>query len=159
MTTDVKQNEAIGVPLGRVASGVYILTAADGEEKVGMIGSWVMQTSFDPPGISVAVHPDRELYKLIEKTGKLTVNVISKDAVNLMQAFGKYSPDQFDKVGHDTTAHGVVLNDAIAVLECEVRDKTQPGDHVVFFAEVKDGKMLNPDQDPFVHLRKSGFSY
>jgi hypothetical protein len=43
----------IGEALGRIPSGVFIATAEEGSEKVGMLASWVQQAGFDPPTRSI----------------------------------------------------------------------------------------------------------
>ncbi len=159
MTVDVPNKEAIEFPLGRVVSGVYILTASDGKNQAGMMASWVAQAGFEPPAVSVAVHPDREVFKIIEKTKKFTLNSITKDNFDIMKAFGKYSPDQFDSVNHDKTQYGAVLKDGISAIHCELKNTADAFDHKVLIAEVVNGVTLNQDLEPFVHIRKSGFSY
>src|SRR5687768_10430199 len=99
--------ENIGAAIGRIASGVYIITAKNNEHKAGMLASWVMQAGFEPPSITVAVHPDRELYKIIEETGRFTVNVISNANMDLMKTFAKFSPNQFDEVECKETECGI----------------------------------------------------
>lgn len=159
MAEQVANKENIGQALGRIPSGVFIITAKSGGQKVGMLASWIMQSGFEPPCVSVAVHPDRELYKAVEETGVFSINVLSNENMNLMKAFGKYSPDQFDGVDFADSEWGLVLNEAVAVLHCKLKEKVEGSDHHTLIAEVQDGLYLNPDQDPMVHLRKSGFHY
>ncbi len=159
MSEALTGKETIGEAIGRIASGVYIITAEAGEEKAGMLASWVMQTGFEPPTISAVIHPDRELYKLIEKTGRFTVNVISKENGNLMKVFSKYSPDQFEQVESVSTYCGIQLKAAIASMDCVVKERVHVTDHVLFVAEVVSGIMLNTNLAPMTHLRKSGFTY
>ena len=55
--TNDPTTQAIGAVLGRVPSGVFILTASDGQGKeTGMLASWVQQAGFDPPCDTVAVN-------------------------------------------------------------------------------------------------------
>jgi len=151
--------DAIGAAIGRIPSGVHIIIAKRGEQKIGMMGSWVTQVGFEPPCISVAVHPDREIYGAIEESGYFSVNVLSNENMNLMKAFSRYSPDQFDGVDFSETVPGVTLNEAVAVMHCQVKGKCEAADHHLFIGEVVDGAYLNHELAPMVHLRKSGFNY
>ena len=55
-------NNPILPVLGRVPSGVFILTASDGEgRETGMLASWVQQASFEPQQVTVAVNGTRYL--------------------------------------------------------------------------------------------------
>lgn len=151
--------DAIGAAIGRIPSGVFIITAQQGDEKVGMMGSWVGQASFEPPLVSLAVHPDREIYKTIQAAGRFSINVLSNENMNLMRAFSKYSPDQFDGVDFSATEYGLTLNESVAVMHCELKSIHEVGDHHLFIGEVKGGAYMNHELAPMIHLRKSGFNY
>lgn len=159
MTEQVANKEGIGAAIGRIPSGVFVVTARRGGEKIGMLGSWVMQAGFEPPSISVAVHPERELYAAIEESQAFSVNVLSNENMNLMKAFSRYSPDQFNEVEFTESEQGIVLNDAVAVLHCRLNNKLAAADHHLFIGEVVDGAHMDHEQAPMIHLRKSGFNY
>ena len=53
--------QTIGKALGRVPSGVYILTTHHEGQPLAMMASWVQQASFEPPTVGVAVAKDRPL--------------------------------------------------------------------------------------------------
>lgn len=155
---DVSKN-AIGEAIGRIPSGVFVITAQHGGEKYGMMGSWVMQAGFEPPSISVAIHPEREVYKAIQESKSFSVNVLSNENMNLMRAFSRYSPDQFNGVEITESPYGIALSEAVAVMHCELKNIYEVGDHHLFIGEVKEGAYLNHDLSPMIHLRKSGFNY
>jgi hypothetical protein len=75
MSNQVASKESIGAAIGRIPSGVFVITAQRGEQKIGMMASWVAQAGFEPPCISVAIHPEREIYAAIEESGRFSVNV------------------------------------------------------------------------------------
>lgn len=153
--------EDIGFAMGRIATGVYIVTAVESQShKVGMLASWVMQTGFEPPSVAIAVAPDRELFKAIEASGRFTVNVLPENANHLMKAFSHYKPDQFDQVAYQETGCGVILNDAVSAFHCKLHEVAGESlDHRVLIGIVDGGQVLNPNAKPYVHLRKTGFSY
>src|SRR5437763_11245331 len=47
--------------LGRIPSGLFILTARRGTQETGMLASWVQQCSFEPPLVMAAVRRGRVL--------------------------------------------------------------------------------------------------
>lgn len=153
------QNSAIGEAIGRIPSGVFIITAKHNGQKIGMMGSWVAQVGFEPPRITVAVHPDREIYKAIQESKTFSVNVLGNENMNLMRAFSKYSSDQFNGVDFAETPYGLTLNEAVAVMQCELKNIYEAGDHHLFVGEVKEGAYMNHELAPMVHIRKSGFNY
>lgn len=157
--TGINNKESIGQAIGRIPSGVFIITAKRGQEKIGMMGSWVAQVGFDPPRISVAIHPEREIYQVIQESKNFSVNVLSNENMNLMKAFSKYSPDQFNDMAITETPYGIALDEAVAVMHCELKDVCEAGDHHLFVGEVKQGAYMNHELAPMIHLRKSGFNY
>jgi flavin reductase (DIM6/NTAB) family NADH-FMN oxidoreductase RutF len=158
MTTAMTK-ETLGKALGRIVSGIYVVTAGSGEQQQGILASWIMQASFEPPRITLCVQQDREILKLLSTNKNFVVNVLSDENSNLMGRFAKYKPDQFDGLDLADHGHGPILNDAVAYLCCEVKEQWTAGDHDVILAEVVEGEILNPDLHPWTHLRKNGFSY
>jgi flavin reductase (DIM6/NTAB) family NADH-FMN oxidoreductase RutF len=159
--SDQASKEAIGKAIGRLPSGVSIITAGTGDQKAGMMASWIQQAGFEPPALMIAIHPDRHISQVIAKTGQLIVNIIPKGDKTLMKAFGKASDNPFEGLSYEECSQGsgIVLKDAVAALSCRVLEKVSATDHQVLVAEVQGAQVLNTDQEPFVHLRDSGFHY
>src|SRR4051794_23206839 len=87
--------QALAPVLGRVPSGLFILTATDGTRETGMLASWVMQCSFDPPRVSVAVRGDRDVCGWLGTGAAFTLNLIAEGQGSFLTHFGKgYDLDQ-----------------------------------------------------------------
>jgi hypothetical protein len=52
--------------LGKLSGGLYVVTAAQGTARSGMIASWVSQASFEPLGFTIAVAKDRAIESLMQ---------------------------------------------------------------------------------------------
>lgn len=148
--------------LGRIPSGIFIITARKGVEESAMLASWVQQASFAPPTLSVAVHKDRPISKVLTEDTAFAVNVLDETDQELYKHFVKgFPPDArpFEGIatrpGHLNT---IVLLEALAFLECRVRVRIDTGDHHLVVADVLDGAVLKEGQ-PRVHIRKTGLSY
>ncbi len=157
--TTATAKESIGRALGRISSGLYIVTMGTGEQKQGMLASWVMQAGFEPPVVTIAFQNDRDMLAKLESVGKVVINVLSDGNSNLMGRFGRYKPDQFEGLDIMEDDHGVILKDTVAYLCCRITQKWEAGDHTIVLATVEEGDMLNPDLQPWSHLRKNGFVY
>lgn len=151
--------EQIGKALGRIPSGLFIITAQHGDRKVGMLASWVQQVSFEPPTVMVCVHPERELYSLIQETGRFCVNVMGAGNKALFKPFSRYVPDQFDQTPHTPVEEGIILDDCVAALQCRLKQVVEAGDHHLALAEVVNGRMMHPENEPSTHTRADGFQY
>lgn len=150
------------VAVGKIPSGLFIVTAAQGDRKEGYLGSWIQQASFSPLLLNLAIRPGRPCYDLIHATGRLCINVVGHKNGGMMKPF--WSPDSgtdpFAGLEWSRTERGnIVLASALATLECELRSAVTPGDHELLFVEVVEGHMLQPDDKPLSHVRKSGLGY
>ena len=55
--------------VGKIPSGIFILTTGHGPDASAMLVSFVQQLSREPICIGVAIHRDREIANVIQHTG------------------------------------------------------------------------------------------
>ena len=149
--------------IGRIPSGLFILTARNGEHEAGMLASWVQQCGFTPLQLSVALAKDRPLVRwLVDDNVPLVVNVLPEGATKLVAHFGKgFDPGEPAFDGVDAVrdrAAAPVLTAATAFVECRVAGWADATDHIVFILEAVGGAVLT-DGKPAVHTRKNGLKY
>jgi 3-hydroxy-9,10-secoandrosta-1,3,5(10)-triene-9,17-dione monooxygenase reductase component len=131
--------------LGRVPSGVFILVAGDGNgRRTGLLTSWVQQASFEPPQVTIAVPKGDNL---------------------LFRHFSKgFDPNADAFVGIDVVPANnglVALSSALATMEGSVCGQMDAGDHRILLVTITNA-VVHKDltqSEPFVHVRKNGFSY
>ena len=149
--------------LGRIPSGIFILTTGKGKQSTGMLASWVQQAGFDPPMVTVAVRQDRYIADWIAETGRFTLNQVAAGNKGLLKHFGKgFDPDEEAFKGIeliDNHNDSLILKQALAFLSCEVAGSIDSGDHRIFLARVIEGQRLDHEAEPMVHLRRSGSHY
>jgi flavin reductase (DIM6/NTAB) family NADH-FMN oxidoreductase RutF len=154
----------IGKALGRVPSGVFILTTQYEGQPLAMMASWVQQAAFAPPAVSVAIAQDRPAVIPLRAAGAtFALSVLADGDTPLMKKYARGIPagvDPFAGVKTRRTAGGAtVLADALAYLECRVLSVcTFGGDHDLYVAEVTAGELLR-DGPSFMHVRGNGFHY
>ncbi|HEX6881970.1 MAG TPA: flavin reductase family protein [Planctomycetota bacterium] len=148
--------------LGRVPTGLYVVTTLKDGRPLGFVGSFLMQASFEPPAISVAIAKGREHLAAIRAHGRFAVSVLDDGSRELMSAFfRRHEPGSspFDALAHQPTPGGLpVLAQALAWLECRVSGEHESGDHVLVLGTVEHGALLRQG-DPAIHLRKNGLGY
>lgn len=154
--------EEIGSSLGKIPSGVGVLTSKDGAEESAMLASWFQQAAFEPPMITVAVNKSRPIQALIEASKKFCVSVFHTNQKDLFSHFAKgFEPgvDPFDGIGVERrTTECAVISDAMNYLDCELISSVDAGDHTVYLGRVIDAGVLN-DGKSMVHTRSNGFRY
>jgi len=147
--------------VGRIIGSLCVVTATQGEIKTGMLASWVTQASFNPPGLTIAVAKDRAMENLTHTSNPFIVNILAEGREIRKHFMKVYEPGQDRFKGLDITEGngGVILNGALAYLECTVQSRMEVGDHWLVYATVNDGKVLNQDGMTAVHHRKSASFY
>lgn len=148
--------------LGKVPSGLFIVTAAREDKRAAFLGSFVQQASFEPVIFSIAVHPDRYPYSLISKSKRFALNVVPENDEILLKTFAKgHGPetDPISGVDHEYFQGMPLLKDAIGGAVFEVVSEIKPGDHAIVFGRALDGKIFHADKKPWVHVRKSAKNY
>lgn len=152
----------LAAALGRIPSGLFILTARLAEAESGILTSWVQQCAFQPPHISLALKRERPISAWLTEGVPFTLNILDDSQTDMIAHFGRgfalHEP-AFEGLELERLEHGgPVLQEALAYLECRVRGRYPVSDHELFIAEVVGGRMLS-DAQPMVHTRKSGFHY
>ncbi len=145
--------------LGRISSGLYIITAQKGDVTSAMLASWVMQASFEPLGLTIAVAKDRAIESLMQVGDRFVLNVLEEgNHLHLMKHFLKRFPpgaDRFAGIKVQSAQNGSpILTDALAYLECEVSTRMEASDHWIVYSTVQNGRVSKPDSLTAVHHRK-----
>lgn len=148
--------------VGRIIGSLCVLTAKQGEVESGMLASWVSQATFNPPGLTVAVAKDRAVESLTHIGDAFALNILQEGKQLRKHFMKKFAPGEarFSGVEIEEGNNGSpVLKDALAYLECTVRDRMECGDHWVLYATIDRGHVNDPDGKTAVHHRKSGSYY
>ena len=94
----MKNKKLVGKALGRVPSGLFVITAKFEDKEDAVLASWVSQCSFDPPALTIALGTLRSARLLIEASGAFIVNVLPKDDKTLLKHFSQPREDSFKGV-------------------------------------------------------------
>ncbi len=139
--------------LGRFATGVAVVTTCGDEgAPVGLAVNSFASVSLEPPEILwsiVSTAPSRPAF---EQHGSFAVNVMAEGSKDQTLQFARASDDKFGGVAWKKGWRDVpVLDDAIAILECDIKDMIQCGDHHIVVGSVR--SIDCKDGDPLVFFR------
>ena len=126
--------------LGRFASGITVVTTLDAQGRdLGMTASAFASVSLRPPLISVCIDHAASMYGALRGAERFGVNVLAAEQEALSRRFAAMeSSHRFDGIGYERGESGVVLlEDALAQLECRVVARHEAGDHTMFIGEVE----------------------
>lgn len=149
----------VALALGKLATGLYVVTAARAGARSAMIASWVSQASFEPLGLSIAVAKDRAIESFLQVGDSFALNVLGEDSFQpVMKHFLKRFPpgaDRFEGVNTFEAKNGApVLKDSISYMECKVTSRLDANDHWILYCEVANGEVIKADARTAVHRRK-----
>ena len=138
--------------------GLYIIGSTSHSDVNGMMADWVMQVSFSPRLIAVALEKDAHTLQNVRATSRFTVNMLSQDnpSVHLAAKFAqpyfgskisgrdldaaRQVHHKLDGIPYRKTPSGCpVLAEAMAWLECKAITFLPAGDHVIVIGAVTDG--------------------
>ena len=154
-------HKSLAAALGRIASGLFIVTARKGDSTTGMLASWVQQCSFEPPQLSIALRRDRDVNDWLTPDAVFVLNILDDSQTDMIVHFGRgfaLNAPAFTDLDVDRTGNGPVLREALAFLECRVASRCSAGDHDLLIARIVGGRVLN-EGHPMVHIRKNGSHY
>ncbi|MFM7593730.1 MAG: flavin reductase family protein [Isosphaeraceae bacterium] len=160
-----EQKTRVGQALGRIPSGLFIVTARLDDQSTGMLASWVQQIGFEPPMVIVGVKKNRYITHWLERHPFFALNQLGQGQKEFLKHFGAgfaAEANAFAGIStEETEGHrSIVLKDAMSFMECHLANVFETGgDHDLVVARVINGAILNADIEPSVHLRKSGFHY
>ena len=142
--------------------GLYTITAKHGDEVSAMTVNWIVQSSFEPPMLALAVEADSHSRKVIEASGALAVNIYETGQRELAGQLGRTwakHPEKFnDLLTRLSPVNGIpLLESALGWVECKIVGSIPSGDHVLFVAEVQEVG-LNREGTPLT-LKETGFKY
>ena len=161
--SESRSNPAVQA-LGRVVGSLCVLTTQKGSLSGAMVASWVSQASFSPPGLTVAVAKDRAVEALLHVGDAFAINVLAsgRESGPMKQFLQPFAPgaDRFAGLELEQSPGGQpILPEALAWLECSVKQRMECGDHWLIYAQVTTGSLLDASGTTAVHQRRSGANY
>lgn len=153
--------EPIEKALLKLSYGVHVIGSRSAGGPLNlMLADWVMQVSFKPRLLAVAIENDARTLRFIKETDVFSVNLLhEKDGEHIarrvvMPAEGskiKGRSEEAASVVHDKLAglpHGIhdngcpVLDQALGWLTCDAERFVEAGDHTIVIGRVTDGDVI-----------------
>jgi 3-hydroxy-9,10-secoandrosta-1,3,5(10)-triene-9,17-dione monooxygenase reductase component len=122
--------------LGHLPTGVTVVTASGPEGPVGMAANSVTSVSIEPPLILVCPGKSSETWPAIRLIGRFCVNITADHQGELCRRFAGRREGRFDGIGFHMRPAGPALDEAVAWIDCSVRDEHDAGDHTIVVADV-----------------------
>ena len=133
----------------QIPYGIYVLTTQRGAEPCAMIVSWVLQVSYSPPLLTVALRRNRPALQAIRESGAFSLSLLSREQKPLVDHFKKptLSGQLSDLFPHTPEEGPPAIKGACASWECRLFSQTEAGDHILLIGKVR-STMVNPEGKP-----------
>ena len=151
--------------LQQISYGLYIIGSRKGDRINGQIANTVIQTSSEPPTISVCINKGNLTHEFIKDSRVFTVSILSKDTpLSLIGQFGFKSGrdiNKFEGVNYKTgeTKAPIVLDHTLAYLEVRVTKELDVETHTDFVGALVGADILKegePMTYAYYHQVKRG---
>ncbi len=160
----------------KLSYGVHVIGShSAGGDLNAMIADWVMQVSFTPRLVAVAIENDARTLRFVRETGVFSVNLLhEKDGDEIarkvvmpadarkikgrpeeMQSRVVNKLDGLEFGIHDNGCP--VLDDALGWFTCDVRQFVPAGDHTIVIGDVTDGDVVRAGE--MLIERELGWEY
>ncbi len=129
--------------MGSFATGVTIITVDLDGEVHGMTANAFTSVSLDPFLVLVCVDHSTRTHAHLHARKRFGINVLCEDQRSISDFYA--NPNRHEREAGEAgaqferTAHGtLMLQGALAYLECKLHSAEEAGDHTIFIAEVED---------------------
>ena len=154
---DIIRGEAFRDAMRHFPAGVTVVTVKAGEQVHGLTVSSFCSVSPEPPLVAVIIDQRHTAYPLLEEDGAcFAVNILGQEQTELSNRFAWLKDeDRFEAGEWETAATGApVLRDALAWLDCKVRERYAAGTHTIYIGEVCASSVPRPDEPPLVYWNR-----
>lgn len=134
--------ELINKVTWKIPNALVLVGSRAGDERNGMTTSWVTQLSMEPVLIGAAVDNTAITHRLIREGGSFTVNLWDAEDSKVFVKFSKPAANEPGTLNGRPVRDGVtgapIFEEAIAWMDCEVRQSHDLGTHTLFVGELVD---------------------
>jgi flavin reductase (DIM6/NTAB) family NADH-FMN oxidoreductase RutF len=136
--------------LGRLATGVALVTAAPDDTPAGLIVNSLTSVSLEPPLLSFCPSRTSHTWSRIRQTGSFGVNVLGRQHERFAVRAAPPGADRFAGLDWQLGQRGVpLITDALASFECAIVAEHPTGDHWIIVGHVVH-MHVSPTENPLV---------
>lgn len=133
----------------KIPNALALVGSASEGEWNGMTASWITQVSMEPVLIGVGVDNKAVTHRLITASGVFSVNLWSAEDTRVFVKFSKPAVREGETLNGRPVRPGLtgapIFEEAVAWMECEVRQAIDFGTHTFFVGEIVDAGMTEDE--------------
>lgn len=145
--------------------GLYVTGSRAGDRRNGMTVNLVTQVATEPKLVGMAVIKEAHTHELITEGRVFSICMIDREDKAMVRKFVK--PVEVDLQArtlngfpfHDGVSGAPILDQAVAYVDCELREAVDCGDHTFFIGEVVDAGFQKPEDTPVLRMEDTRMNY
>ena len=140
--------------------GLYVVGSRVGDERNLMTLNWATQVSFEPKLLGIGVEKTALTHRLITDGGHFTLNIVARADRAIVRKFTK--PVDATMNGfpvHEAPSGTPVLDQAVAWIDCAVRQPVDCGGHTFFVGEVTACEFQQAEDTEVLRMEDTRMSY
>lgn len=145
--------------------GLYVVGSRAGDRLNLMTLNWATQMSFEPKLLGIGVERQALTHQLIDEGLVFSLCLIDREDRAIVRKFTK--PVEVDVAAstangfayHEGRTGAPILDQAVAYVECEVRQRLDLGDQTWFIGEVVDAAFQKPEDTPVLRMEDTRMNY
>ena len=139
--------------MGNFATGITVVTTrnADGEP-YGLTVNSFTSVSLNPVLVLVCLDIKLSGLHAFKNSKHFGVSILSEHQEDLSRMFAKKDSERPMSIYFEGRLGMPLLRNSLAVMECEVVNVYEGGDHQIFLGEVQNAELLQPDH-PLMYFR------
>lgn len=141
--------------MGSFPSGVTVITSLDEDgQVVGLTASAFSALSLDPALVLFCPNYSSDSYPALIKSKRFAIHLLSADQRDEAYAFARKGKDKAEGIAWTLSELGnPLLDNATAIIECELWREYEGGDHAILVGAVKN--LIVPEQQvtPMIYCR------
>lgn len=155
-------DELINRVTWKIPNALVLVGSRAGDERNAMTTSWISQLSMEPVLIGIGVDNSAVTHRLIADGRCFTVNFWDSDDTRVFVKFSKpasYEDGTLNGRAVSEAATGApVFDEAIAWMDCEVRQSVDLGTHTLFIGELM-AAAINDDEKRSASMADTRMKY
>ncbi len=130
--------------MGSFATGVTVITTEVAKEVHGMTANAFMSVSLSPKLVAISIGEKANMHQFIKDSKQFAINILSSKQQNESKQFAGQLHSQTEIMF--ASYKGLpILEDALAVVTCELHSEHVVGDHTIFIGHVTGVKLEQKD--------------
>jgi flavin reductase (DIM6/NTAB) family NADH-FMN oxidoreductase RutF len=151
--------------LWSLPSGLYVVGSRAGDRRNAMTLNWATQVSFEPKLIGIGIEKPALTHELIDEGAVFALNTIDREDRAIVRKFTKPVEVDTDALTlngfpyREGVTGAPILTQAVAWVDCEVRQRVDTGSHTFFIGEVVDSGFQMDEDTPVLRMEDTRMNY